>query len=70
MEGLSLAHLLVVAVVAVMLFGKGKVTNLMGEFGKGISAFRKGIADGATAAEEARVAVARDVTPRADDARS
>jgi sec-independent protein translocase protein TatA len=68
-EGLSVGHLLVVGIVVLLLFGKGKVTNLMGEFGKGISAFKKGIAEANTAADDARVAVARDVTPKADDAR-
>ncbi len=69
MEGLSVGHLLVVGIVVLLLFGKGKVTNLMGEFGKGISAFKKGVADGNAAADDVRVAVARDVTPKADDAR-
>ena len=48
MEGLSVGHLLVVGIVVLLLFGKGKVTNLMGEFGKGISAFKKGIAEANT----------------------
>lgn len=69
MEGLSVGHLLVVGIVVLLLFGKGKVTNLMGEFGKGISAFKKGIADGTATHEEERVAAARDVTPKADEAK-
>ena len=43
----SLAHILVVAVVALVLFGRGKVSSLMGEVGRGISAFKKGIGEGA-----------------------
>jgi sec-independent protein translocase protein TatA len=42
----SLAHILVVAVVAIVLFGRGKVSSLMGEVGRGISSFKKGIRDG------------------------
>ena len=42
----SLAHILVVAVVAIILFGRGKVSSLMGEVGRGISSFKKGIRDG------------------------
>ena len=57
MEGLSVGHLLVVGIVVLLLFGKG------------ISAFKKGVADGNAAADDVRVAVARDVTPKADDAR-
>ena len=60
--------LLVIAVVVLVLFGKGKVSNLMGEVGKGINAFKKGIDDGKAdiAKEEAAAAatpVAQDVTP-------
>lgn len=61
--------LLLIAVVVLVLFGKGKVSSLMGEVGKGITAFKKGMNDGqveATAAPaepETPVAVARDVTP-------
>ena len=60
--------LLVIAVVVLVLFGKGKVSNLMGEVGKGINAFKKGIDDGKAdiAKEEAAAAatpVAKDVTP-------
>ena len=69
MEGLSVGHLLVVGIVVLLLFGKGKVTNLMGEFGKGISAFQKGIADCSAPHVEDRVAAARDVTPKADEAK-
>ena len=42
----SLAHILVVAVVAIVLFGRGKVSSLMGEVGRGISSFKKGVRDG------------------------
>ncbi|MGN7869142.1 twin arginine translocase protein A [Paracoccus haematequi] len=38
--------LLVIAIVVLVLFGRGKVSSLMGEFGKGITAFKKGINDG------------------------
>lgn len=37
-------QLLVIAAVVLVLFGKGKVSSLMGEVGKGISAFKKGMA--------------------------
>ncbi len=60
-------QLLLVAIVVLVLFGRGKVSNLMGEVGKGISAFKKGVGEGAAevkaAADAEMNAVAKDVTP-------
>ena len=42
----SLAHILVVGIVVMVLFGRGKVSSLMGEVGRGISSFKAGIRDG------------------------
>ena len=39
-------QLLIIAAVVLVLFGRGKVSSLMGEFGKGITAFKKGMATG------------------------
>jgi sec-independent protein translocase protein TatA len=64
--------LLLIAVVVLVLFGKGKVSSLMGEVGKGITAFKKGMDDNKAAAAAAEPApeetpaVARDVTPSND----
>jgi sec-independent protein translocase protein TatA len=60
--------LIVIAIVVLVLFGKGKVSSLMGEVGKGINAFKKGIDEGKAdiAAEETTTTttvVAKDVTP-------
>ncbi|WP_456389327.1 twin-arginine translocase TatA/TatE family subunit [Profundibacter sp.] len=54
---------LVIAVVVLVLFGRGKVSGLMGEVGKGISSFKKGINDGKKELEDDSAAVAKDVTP-------
>lgn len=43
--GLSLPHILILALVVLVLFGGGRVSNLMGDVGKGIKSFKKGIAD-------------------------
>jgi sec-independent protein translocase protein TatA len=40
-----MVHWLVVAVVVLVLFGRGKIAETMGDFGKGIKSFRKGLAD-------------------------
>jgi sec-independent protein translocase protein TatA len=40
--------IIVVAVVVVLLFGRGKVSGIMGEFAQGIKAFQKGMRDDET----------------------
>jgi sec-independent protein translocase protein TatA len=45
MGGLSIWHWLIVLVVVMLLFGTGKVSNLMGEFGKGIKTFKKNVSE-------------------------
>ena len=47
-------------------FGRGKVSSLMGEVGKGITAFKKGVNDGANELEEEKAAEAKDVTPETE----
>lgn len=39
----SLSHMIVVAVVVLLLFGRGKVASMMGEVGRGLSAFKSGL---------------------------
>ncbi len=59
--------LLLVAIVVLVLFGRGKVSGLMGEVGKGITSFKKGLNDGKAEIENASQVSAsehaRDVTP-------
>ncbi|MFY0595972.1 MAG: twin-arginine translocase TatA/TatE family subunit [Cognatishimia sp.] len=66
LNNIGLPGLLLIAVVVLVLFGRGKISSLMGEVGKGITAFKKGVDDGKKEIEEgeAEVAeVAKDVTP-------
>lgn len=56
-------QVLLIAVVVLVLFGRGKVSSLMGEVGKGISAFKKGVDDGKKEIADAGAEAARDVTP-------
>lgn len=63
MGSFSFMHILVVAVVVLVLFGRGKVSSLMGEVGKGISAFKKGVGDGQAELDKEAADAARDVTP-------
>jgi sec-independent protein translocase protein TatA len=45
MGELSIWHWLVVIVVVLLLFGRGKISDLMGDVAQGIKAFKKGMAD-------------------------
>jgi sec-independent protein translocase protein TatA len=50
MGSFSIWHwLIVIAVVAVLFGGRGKLTNVMGDFAKGIKAFKAGMKDDETA---------------------
>lgn len=45
----SIWHWLIVLVVVLVLFGgKGKISSLMGDFGKGLKSFKKGMAEDTT----------------------
>jgi sec-independent protein translocase protein TatA len=39
----SLWHWLIVLVIVLVLFGRGRISEMMGDFGKGISSFKKGL---------------------------
>lgn len=41
----SIWHWLIVLVVVLLLFGRGKIPELMGDMAKGIKSFKKGMAD-------------------------
>ena len=59
-------QILVIGIVVLVLFGRGKISNLMGEVGKGITSFKKGMKDGTEEIEQDAAAV-RDVTPADKD---
>jgi len=68
LNNIGIPGLLLIAVVILVLFGRGKVSSLMGEVGKGITAFKKGVKDGSEEIEKASADQARDVTPDKDKA--
>jgi sec-independent protein translocase protein TatA len=46
MGSLSIWHWIIVLAVGLLLFGgRGKISDLMGDFAKGIKSFKKGLAD-------------------------
>ena len=52
MGGLSLWHWIIVIAVVLLLFGRGKISELMGDVAQGIKAFKKGMQDDEQAAAE------------------
>jgi len=73
LNNIGLPGLLLIAVVVLVLFGRGKISSLMGEVGKGITSFKKGVAEGSKETDdeqdpevrsvENQTATPRDVTP-------
>lgn len=76
MGGISIWQLAIVGILVVLLFGRGKISELMGDVAKGIKSFKKGMKDDeddaprtervADAAATESVAEPIDVTPRKD----
>ena len=53
MGSFSIWHWMIVLLVVLLLFGSGKVSNLMGDFAKGIKSFKKNMAEDDDASMEA-----------------
>ena len=70
LNNIGLPGLLLIAVVVLVLFGRGKISGLMGEVGKGITAFKKGVSEGGQELEDQKSEEARDVTPASAPASS
>ena len=41
----SIWHWIILALVIVLLFGRGRISDIMGDVAKGIKSFKKGLAD-------------------------
>ncbi len=68
LNNIGIPGLILIAVVVLVLFGRGKVSSLMGEVGKGITAFKRGVDDGKKELDDdtATERAARDVSPDAE----
>ena len=66
LNNIVLPGILLIAVVVLVLFGRGKISSLMGEVGKGITAFKKGVNDSKKELEEETSEVAKDITPETE----
>ena len=45
MGGFSLIHWLIVGIIVLLLFGRGRFSDMMGDVAKGLKSFKKGLAD-------------------------
>jgi sec-independent protein translocase protein TatA len=52
MGSLSIWHWIVVIAVVLLLFGRGKISDLMGDVAQGIKAFKKGMREDETALDK------------------
>ena len=48
-------QILIIALVVLVLFGRGRISEMMGDFGKGISSFKKGMSETQDPAASARI---------------
>ena len=64
MGSFSIWHWLIVLVIVLLVFGRGKIPELMGDMAKGIKSFKKGMADDD---EDVAGDKARTVEHRADE---
>ena len=62
MGSFSIWHWLIVLVIVLLVFGRGKIPELMGDMAKGIKSFKKGMAD-----DDDPVEASRTVEHRADE---
>ena len=46
--GLSFAHILILVLVLVLLFGRGKISEVMGDLAKGLKSFKQNMQDDET----------------------
>lgn len=53
MMGLGFQHILLLLVVVLLLFGRNKISDIMGDFAKGIKSFKKGLSEDDAPAEKA-----------------
>ena len=62
MGGLSWVHVVIFGLIALVLFGgRGKLSDVMGDFAKGIKSFKKGLSDDE---DKPKAADAKPVEPK------
>ncbi len=64
MGSFSIWHWMIVLVIVLVLFGRGRVSEIMGDFGKGIKSFKEGMNE-----EEKKAANGKTVEHNSDEVR-
>ena len=52
MGNIGWTGIIIIAILVVILFGKGKISSIMGDLAKGIKSFKKGMSDDPTSGSE------------------
>ena len=63
----GLGSIILVIVLIVLLFGRGKISALMGDLAKGITSFKKGLKEGSDDAEGGATVANEKVEEESDD---
>jgi sec-independent protein translocase protein TatA len=66
MMGLSIGHLLIVLVVVLVVFGAGRLPQVMGDLGKGIRSFKAGLGGSETPPKDEPFVKLEDKKPNPD----
>ena len=56
----GIVQLLIIAAVVLIFFGRGRISEMMGDFGRGISSFKKGMSEDDNASKAQIEAPAKD----------
>ena len=62
MGNIGWSGIIIVAVLVVLLFGRGKISSIMGDVAKGIKSFKKGMSDDSDQSEK----ISSDKSPNED----
>lgn len=68
MGSLSIWHWLLVLAIVLLLFGRGKIPDLMGDVAKGIKNFKSGMKDDEADKENTTTSSSKTIDARADEA--
>ena len=52
MGNIGWTGIIIIAILVVILFGKGKISSIMGDLAKGIKSFKKGMSDDKSSADD------------------
>jgi sec-independent protein translocase protein TatA len=52
MGNIGWTGIIIIAILVVILFGKGKISSIMGDLAKGIKSFKKGLSDDSTSKDQ------------------